>query len=440
MRNSVNFQVLSAVLMVVCLPVWAGPPNIETFTYQGRLDDVGAPVTGEYDFEFTLWDAYSLGSLVEGPLSRGNVDVVNGLFTVGLDFDASVFDGQDLFLEIGVREGASTGAYTTLVPRQTMSSSPYSIFAASSGGFTLPQDLTVDTNLHALQITNTGSGSGSAGRFEIDNAASSGKALVASTNGTGHALQGYTSGDGGNAGYFNVASFSSSSEAVLAETYGQGPAGSFEVKIYSNNSAAVRGTTPCPTGKAVEGEASSTLDGIHYGGYFRAYGKDGRGVYGRSSGEEGYGVYGTTSSGSGNCAGVYGETYSKDGCGVKGYADDGDNAYGVYGQAVAGGTGVYGTATGNGTCGVHGESNSYDGCGVRGTTHSYYGKGVYGEATSENKDAVSYGGYFIGHSYGVYGEALGEEEEQKYGGYFVANGFEGGRGAGVGDGLCRCNW
>ena len=42
--------------------------------------------------------------------------MVDGLFTVLLDFGV-IFDGTALFLEIGVRPGDSSGAYTVLTPR-----------------------------------------------------------------------------------------------------------------------------------------------------------------------------------------------------------------------------------------------------------------------------------------------------------------------------------
>jgi hypothetical protein len=96
------------------------------FTYQGKLSDAGAPASGLYDFEFRLFDA---GGAQLGPaVAREDVQVTNGSFTVELDFGAPPFTGGTArALEIGVRPGASAGAYTTLAPRQPLNSSPYSI-------------------------------------------------------------------------------------------------------------------------------------------------------------------------------------------------------------------------------------------------------------------------------------------------------------------------
>ena len=101
------------------------------FTYQGKLTDGGAPADGTYDFEFKLYDALSGGSQVGSTVPLGDVAVADGLFTVQLDF-GNVFDGTALFLEIGVRPGASIGAYTPLTPRQALTATPFAIYAAKA--------------------------------------------------------------------------------------------------------------------------------------------------------------------------------------------------------------------------------------------------------------------------------------------------------------------
>ncbi len=94
------------------------------FTYQGRLSTNGNPANGAYDLQFSLYNAATSGTLIGGPLSLGDVPVTNGLFTVLLDFGASVFAGQPVWLQIGVRPGASTGAYTNLSPLQPVPPPP----------------------------------------------------------------------------------------------------------------------------------------------------------------------------------------------------------------------------------------------------------------------------------------------------------------------------
>ncbi len=100
------------------------------FTYQGRLDNNGTPVTGLYDFRFTLENAPSGGLYVGSPQVMNAVPVTNGLFTVTLDF-GSVFDGNPRWLLTQVTtNGASSGS--TLTPLQHLTPTPYAIYAENA--------------------------------------------------------------------------------------------------------------------------------------------------------------------------------------------------------------------------------------------------------------------------------------------------------------------
>lgn len=98
-----------------------------TFTYQGELNKLGAPVNGACDFRFQLYDAMSGGSQVSGVVQVSPVNVTDGRFSVNLDFGAEVFDGAQRWLSIDVRQPAGSGTYSTLTPRQPITHSPYSI-------------------------------------------------------------------------------------------------------------------------------------------------------------------------------------------------------------------------------------------------------------------------------------------------------------------------
>jgi hypothetical protein len=102
------------------------------FTYQGRLYDGTNPANGNYDLRFQVWNALTSGSIVAGPITNAPVAVSNGLFTTTLDFGAGVFTGPALWLHIGVRTNGSAAAYTSLVPRQPLTPTPYAIFAESA--------------------------------------------------------------------------------------------------------------------------------------------------------------------------------------------------------------------------------------------------------------------------------------------------------------------
>ena len=96
------------------------------FTYQGYLEDGSSPANGKYDFQFNLYNALTGGSQVGSTITKDNVTVTNGLFSVALDF-GSVFDGTGLWLEAGVRPGSSTGSYVILNPRQEITPAPYAL-------------------------------------------------------------------------------------------------------------------------------------------------------------------------------------------------------------------------------------------------------------------------------------------------------------------------
>jgi hypothetical protein len=115
---------------VVC--GWAAGAAAQTlgtgFTYQGRLTDAGLPASGPYDLELKLFDAATGGVQVGPTVTRDDVPVAGGLFTVKADFGA-VFTGRALWLEIGVRPGASQGAFTPLAGRQELTPSPNALFS-----------------------------------------------------------------------------------------------------------------------------------------------------------------------------------------------------------------------------------------------------------------------------------------------------------------------
>ena len=119
-----------------------------SFTYQGRLMDGGTPANGTYEIQFTLWDATAGGTQQPQPapviITRTNVQVSAGAFTVQpLDFGAVAFPGADRYLEISVRRTA-VDPFTTLSPRQQITSTPYAIRSLTAA--------TADTATNATQL------------------------------------------------------------------------------------------------------------------------------------------------------------------------------------------------------------------------------------------------------------------------------------------------
>ena len=155
---------LSSLVLAASLVGSSAAPLGSAFTYQGRLTDGGQPAGGEYDFVFSLFDAAAGGNPVTGtlPLTNDNVLVTNGVFTTALDFGTNVFNGQGLWLEIAVRPGASTDAFTNITPRQAVTATPYALRALSFSGV-LPGAQLAGVYGSAVNISNEASVFG--GRF-----------------------------------------------------------------------------------------------------------------------------------------------------------------------------------------------------------------------------------------------------------------------------------
>ena len=103
----------------------SGPALTTAFTYQGRLTEGGHPANGAYDLQFRLYSAADGGHQVGSTVIKHNVQVIQGLFTVELDFD-DAFTGKRRWLEVSVRH-AGSGAYTLLQPRQELTAAPYAL-------------------------------------------------------------------------------------------------------------------------------------------------------------------------------------------------------------------------------------------------------------------------------------------------------------------------
>ena len=101
-------------------------PAGTAFTYQGQLRVSGLPVDDTCDLEFTLYDDLSAGSVVSGPLLADDWPVINGLFTVPLDFGEDCFTGDARWLEVAV-QCSGDAEFTTLSPRQELTPVPYAL-------------------------------------------------------------------------------------------------------------------------------------------------------------------------------------------------------------------------------------------------------------------------------------------------------------------------
>jgi hypothetical protein len=116
-----------AILLLVTSAVALAEDLGTGFTYQGDLQFNNTPANGTFDFQVELFDVSTGGKRIGSLINVGDVPAVEGIFTLELDFGALPFNGDQLWLRIGIREGTTTGSYTRLLPRQKITATPYAL-------------------------------------------------------------------------------------------------------------------------------------------------------------------------------------------------------------------------------------------------------------------------------------------------------------------------
>ena len=151
--------IVLTIAAVIFVSAWPAFGQTSAFTYQGKLTDSSLAPTAQYDFIFRLYNG--TGTQLGTDLPRDDVQVTNGIFTVSLDFGSANFvNATAATIEIAIRPGASTGAYTTLTPRQPLTSSPYAIKSTNATLADSATSATTALNVTGVvQIANGGTGS-----------------------------------------------------------------------------------------------------------------------------------------------------------------------------------------------------------------------------------------------------------------------------------------
>jgi hypothetical protein len=310
---------------IICFgPVGMAGPIAAAFTYQGRLIDNNSIADGLYDFQFKLYNAEFTTAMQIGPdVNKPDVEVIDGYFTVELNF-GDVFDGNERWLDIGVRPGEfeDPNVYAVLSPRQQVTPAPYAVYAESAGNSGADSDwIITGGNMYSGVSGNVGIGTTNpTAKLDVEGAVK------------------VTGGDN----YYGINA--SSSNTTGSAVYGQAAGASgTAVQGWANDSGSVMNfggvfQAEGEEGRGVYGAANNTANAINFGGYFRASGGLGRGVGGSCTGDNGVGVYGSAS--------------GSNGTGVIGSASGSSVSKGVYGLATSA-TGV--------NIGVYGKTNSSDG-------------------------------------------------------------------------------
>lgn len=273
-------RTLSGIFIILSIVLAAfGVQQGTSFTYQGQLRRSGAAYTGACNFQFTLWNAVSAGSQQGGTVAINSVNVVNGLFTVELDF-GDQFKGDARWLATSV-QCSGDGGFTQLDPRQSLTAAPYALSlrpgAQILGGAALAATLRASNTGGGWGLEGVGSpgvfgnstgGSGVSGQSVGINSAG-----VFGFNTTGYAIWGRNTDTG---------------SAIYGENTGTGYAGKFAGPVdVAGPLTATNSSTSAVLGTGfigVEGKSNSTGNG-------------GYGVYASTTNGAGVGVYALTNSG-----------------------------------------------------------------------------------------------------------------------------------------------
>ena len=254
------------------------------FTYQGYLEQSGAPVDGTCDFDVRLFDTAVAGTQIGSGDVDLNQTVTNGRFTLTLndsgEYGATVFNGQERWLEILVRCPAGSSSYTTLDPRQPLTAAPY---ALALPGLWTQQNATSPNLIGGFGSNVMGngvsggviSGGGTSGFanqvFDNYGTISGGRSNTAGSNDGNTTNQDFATvsgGDGNTAnGRYAVVSGGFSNTSSSSSATVSGGLGNNATAVYSsvgggwNNTASAAYTTVDGGASNIAGGSSSTVSG-----------------------------------------------------------------------------------------------------------------------------------------------------------------------------------
>lgn len=383
MRTSHRLLALACALLP--LPAFA----IGTaFTYQGTLEESGAVASGSYDLQFQLLDAGN--AAVGAPLVADNVNVVDGVFTVQLDFGAAAFDGDDRRMRIAVRPGASVGAFTPLNPPTALTATPYAQvssvaeIASSIANNTVNSARIVNGSIKAEDVDSTQV------QVRVAGVCLAGSSIRAIDPAGAVTCQ----PDAGGGGAFTLpfASTQADAGALFSLTNsGDGPGLVGINSTTTSNVSGVRGaitsTSPGGFSSAVRGDNAGTgglgigVWGSHAGSGWGVYGvtPNGLGVYGNSS-AGGTGVYANSNTGTGLTA-----TSNNGPAASISIFNNANNNTVLNASTLGNGTVIDVTSSGNGA-GVRSSTGS--GFAVEGITSAQTSAGIIGRNTGAGEAVV----------------------------------------------------
>ncbi|WP_170113393.1 tail fiber domain-containing protein [Ahniella affigens] len=243
---------LASLLLALCSPAFA---MSTAFTYQGSLEDAGLPANGTFDFSFELLDHQTI--------VREDVTVIDGLFTVDLDFGPAITMG-DYELLVGVRPGNQTGAFAPLntsTPIRPVPQAQVAEFAGEAASVS-PNAVgavgIIDGSVGAAEINSTEVQrrvAGSCGANEaIRSVAADGSVTCSVTSGAVSAVTAINTGSGLTGGPITSSgTISVASNGITSSHIGDGEVGVFDINV---NEVQRRVVGNCPAGSAIRSIAN----------------------------------------------------------------------------------------------------------------------------------------------------------------------------------------
>lgn len=415
-RRQILIILVVASGLLVCLPKAGNSETMGTaFTYQGRLIDVNELADGLYDFRFKLFDSAEDGNQLNGDVNIPDLDIIDGYFTVELDFGGGLFDGNSVWLDIGIRPGEMNdpNLYTALSPRQLITPTPYALYAkmAGSGGSGDNDWMVSGNDMYSIPPGEVGIGTTSpSSKLHIEDNTDGSLALtIHNLDDSGSERIRFGTGSGSDAGIIVWGSANASYPGKwrffnnkTTGHYDWVTGGSIRMALTSDGSLGIGTTSPTSKLEVITTENEhgirSTVPYIAVYGHRTGTSGTWPAIHGecdsQSSNASGVRGYITSTSPGSNSAGVYGYNYGtgSNGVGVRGY--HAGSGTGIYGECTNG-KGVYGVST-NGYAGYFTGGKNYFGGDVGiGTTSPDAELDVYG---TRNISATSDGIVNIGSS------------------------------------------
>ncbi len=129
-------------------------------TFQGSLFESSVAANGNYDLNFQLWDGSEAnsGAKIGGVISKSNVAVADGIFTVLLDFGPGAFIDEARWVEVLVRDSLAGGPYTPLAPFIPIKPAPQALWAVDAGRLEGKTASEFANAAHSHALLSTGNG------------------------------------------------------------------------------------------------------------------------------------------------------------------------------------------------------------------------------------------------------------------------------------------